>query len=76
MKARFPIGLTFELWRGKDKKLRTITDILTTTNQAGEVVSIRYQTQHEFFNQLVTDSDVTDTAIARSLGNEGIKPYL
>ena len=67
MKPRFKIGTVFIRHSKKIKVPETIVDILTTTNSAGEIVSIRYVTEHNFFGQMVTDKDVCDTTIARSL---------
>jgi hypothetical protein len=63
MTPRYAIGQQF-MSRGKFPRLCTVTDILTTTNSNGVVVKIRYVAEHEFLNQIVTDSDVSDTAIS------------
>jgi hypothetical protein len=60
---RFSIGTKFKT-RGKVPRICTVTDILKTYNSAGELVQIRYVSTHEFFGQIVTNHDVTDTAIA------------
>lgn len=75
MRARFPIGLQFVYHGDRFKKINTIVDILTTTNSKGEVRMIEYVTEHPFCGGVVSQT-FGDTAIARSLGNEGIKPYL
>lgn len=67
--ARFPIGTQY-LTRGKHKDLCTVVDILKTYNNAGDLVSIRYVTAHEFCGQVVTDSSVVDTTIAMGLTPE------
>lgn len=67
--ARFPIGTKY-LTRGKRKDLCTVVDILKTYNNAGELVSIRYVTAHDFCGQQVFDYDVVDTTIAMGLTPE------
>lgn len=74
-KPRFPIGLQFVYYADKQKRVHTILNIYTTRNVAGNVVKIEYLVEHEFCGQRLTELMI-DTAIARSLGNEGIKPYL
>ena len=64
MKARFEIGTQF-IRRNSKCRVETVTDILKTTNNAGELVKIRYVATHEFMGQIVTDHDVLDTTIAR-----------
>lgn len=63
---RFKIGTTFNT-PGKYPRLCTVTDILRTYNNAGELVRIRYQATHEFMGQSLTDRDVIETTIARNL---------
>ncbi|MNK14374.1 hypothetical protein D3C87_324920 [compost metagenome] len=67
--ARFPIGTQY-LTRGKRKDLCTVVDVLRTYNSAGELVSIRYVTTHDFCGQSVKDHDVVDTTIAMGLTPE------
>jgi hypothetical protein len=69
LKARFPIGTQY-LTRGKRKDLCTVVDILKTYNNAGELVNIRYVTEHEFCGQMVRDRDVVDPTIAMNLTPE------
>lgn len=64
---RFPLGTKFTT-RGKQARVCTVTDFLTTTNLAGEVVSVRYVATHEFCGQTVIDHDVAEATIARSQG--------
>ena len=64
--ARFAIGTMFET-RHKRPKLCTVVDILTTYNNAGELVSIRYVATHEVLGQTVIDRDVVETTIAMGL---------
>ena len=65
-KTKYPIGLRFIRATGKRKDVETITDILTTTNNKGEVVSIRYVAAHDFAGQTVMDRDIPPSTIARS----------
>ena len=66
MTPRFAIGTTFKS-HGKHPKTLRVSDILRTYNAAGELVRIRYEAQHEFMGQIVTDHDVCETTIARNL---------
>lgn len=61
---RFAVGTVFTPLR-KQAELCTVTDILTTRNLAGDIVKIRYVATHLFYGQVVTDSDVIETTIAR-----------
>ena len=69
MAHRFDIGTQYKPVR-KHTYLVTITDRLTTTNEAGEVVKSRYVGTHEFCGQTVTDYDISDTEIARGLAGQ------
>jgi hypothetical protein len=62
---RFKIGQQFI--RYASRRVCTIVDIHRTYNQAGELVKLRYVTTHELAGRTVTDYDVVDTTIARSL---------
>lgn len=73
MTPRFAPGTTF-MTRGREPKLCTITDVLTTTNLAGEVVAIRYVATHEFAGQTVTDHDVLETTVL--MGRQKAKVWL
>jgi hypothetical protein len=74
--ARFPIGLTFSYKRGKaPAREYRITDILTTRNNAGDVVRLEYETVHLFLGQRVIETMV-DTTIARSLAPEVLALYV
>lgn len=66
MDAKFPIGTRYKT-RGKTKHLCTVTDILKTYNNAGELVKTRYVSTHEFLAQEITDHDVLETTIAMGL---------
>ena len=74
---RFAVGTQYYPVR-KNTYLVTITDRLTTRNEAGEVVKTRYVGTYPFMGQTVTDYEITDTEIARGLHNynqlQEIKP--
>jgi len=64
----YPIGYQFIRMGGARRKrqVETITDVLTTTNLAGDVVKTRYVATHEFCGQTITDCDVIPTTIDRA----------
>lgn len=62
---RFPIGTTFTPSGRKYPHLCTVTDFLVTRNLKGEVVATHYVATHSVLGQLITNSDVLDTTIAR-----------
>lgn len=66
MNPIFSIGTQFK-HIGKISRICTVTDIYTTTNIAGEIVSIRYVATHEFAGQIVTERDIPAATIARGL---------
>jgi hypothetical protein len=66
MTPRFTIGQQFYT-RGKNQRLCTIEDILSTYNANGELVRIRYVATYEFVGQLVRDYDVPDSTVAMGL---------
>jgi hypothetical protein len=69
MKARFPIGLEFDLRIGNGVIQKTkVIDVLTTSNSSGIVVEIKYLTTHIFCGCHVAEV-MNDTKIARCLGN-------
>ena len=49
--------------RGKHSQLCTVVDVHTTCNQKGEIVKVRYVSEHVFLNQIVRDKDVVKTTI-------------
>ena len=51
----------------KNPGLHTVTDVFTTRNLAGALVSIRYVSTHTFLGQALTGYDVADATIARGL---------
>ena len=64
---KFPIGTQFMSTGGKNKKVCTVVDHLTTTNSKGEVVSLRYVAMHWFMGQQMLDANVCETTIARNV---------
>lgn len=75
MEPKYSIGTQFQS-HDKHSKTCTITDILKTYNSKGECVKLRYVTTHEFLGQTVTDHDVVETTIARSLFNKNERYYI
>lgn len=63
---QFCIGLEFIRHYADSLRVRTIVDIHTTRNHAGEIVKIAYVTEHDFCGQTVRESDVPEATIARS----------
>jgi hypothetical protein len=51
------------LTRGRYPKICTVVDVHTTYNQKGEIVKVRYVSEHVFLNQIVRDKDVHKTNI-------------
>lgn len=49
------IGTTFIKLGDKQKRVNTVIDIYTTTNQAGNVVKTEYLCVHDFCGQKVTE---------------------
>lgn len=65
----YPIGTKYQT-RGKVKRICTVVDILKTYNAAGELVKVRYVSEHEFCGQMVRDYDVVAVTIARGIISE------
>jgi threonine dehydrogenase-like Zn-dependent dehydrogenase len=63
---KYNIGQQYKTM-GKHSKVCTIIDIYKTYNTNGEMVKLRYVSQHEFCGQIVKDDDVVETTIARGL---------
>lgn len=63
---KFNIGQQYKT-RGKHPRVCTVIDIYTTYNYKGEIVKLRYVSQHEFCGQLVIDDDVLETTILRGM---------
>jgi hypothetical protein len=67
---KFKIGQQYKTM-GKNAKVCTIIDIHKTYNSNGEMVKLRYVSQHEFCGQILKDDDVVETTIARGLIENG-----
>jgi hypothetical protein len=63
---KFKIGQQYKTG-GKHPKICTVIDIYKTYNSNGEMVKLRYVSQHEFCGQMVIDADVPEATIARGL---------
>jgi hypothetical protein len=72
LEARFEIGTQFKS-PGKYGAINTVTDIFKTYNSKNELVSIRYQSQHELMGQVVTNNEVADSTIFRNLIKQPLK---
>lgn len=64
---RFPLGTKYTPIGRKHKILCTVTDFLRTYNSAGELVGTCYVATHDFCGQVMRESDVCETTIARGL---------
>ncbi len=64
--THFPVGTVFQTG-GRSPRTCTVTDRLTTTNLAGQVVAVHYVAAHQFMGQTVTDNAVVRTTIAKGL---------
>jgi hypothetical protein len=62
----FPIGTQFTT-RHKHPKTCVVVDRLTTRNESGDIVSLKYVCTHQFMGQTLTSYDVPETTIA--MGN-------
>lgn len=69
IEQRFPIGTKFTPKR-KHAAECTVVDVYRTYNSAGELVKLRYVTQHQFLGQTLTNYDVVDATIAIALGTQ------
>ena len=63
---KYEIGTQY-LPMAKHPKLSTVTDFLTVTNSAGEIVKTYYESQHEFMGQMITNHEVCAATIARGI---------
>ena len=52
---------------GKNSKVCTVINVLTTHNLAGDLVAIRYVTTHDFMGQKIISNSVLQTTIAMRL---------
>ena len=58
----FPVGTKFTP-RGKNQRVTTVIDHLTTTNIKGEIVKFRYLCESNILGKPVRNSDVVHTTI-------------
>lgn len=65
-KEQITVGTQFYRYGRKHKVLETVIDIHTTYNLAGQIVNVRYVTEHELMGQKVIDYDVVAVTIQRS----------
>lgn len=63
---KFEIGQQYKTM-GKHPRVCTVIDIHKTYDSKGEMVKLRYVSQHEICGQLVIDTDVVETTILRGL---------
>lgn len=61
---KYSVGQQYKTM-GKNPRVCTVVDIHKTYNLAGEMVKLRYVSQHEFCGQVMIDSDVVETTITR-----------
>lgn len=61
MLAKYAIGTEYTNRRGQ--RCRVI-DVWRTYNAAGDMVKLRYVTEHKFCGQMVRDTDVVETTIS------------
>jgi len=66
MTSEIKIGQKYRT-RDKHPRICTVTDILRTYNNAGQLVSVAYVTQHEFAGQTITDYNVPAATINRGM---------
>ena len=65
-KQQYAIGTQY-LPMAKHPRLSTVTDFLTVTNSAGEVVKTYYESTNECMGQTVTNHEVCAATIARGI---------
>ena len=63
----YAIGTTFKKVGRKHTQVETIVDVLFTRNLKGDLVRIRYISEHEFLGQKIKDCDVIHTTVSRGL---------
>lgn len=64
--GKFPIGTQYMPMR-RNTRLCTIVDIHKTYNNDGDLVKTTYVATHEFCGQTITETDVSETTIARGI---------
>jgi hypothetical protein len=62
----YTIGTQY-LSHGKHPVLCTISDILTTFNSKGDLVSTRYEAIHLFLGQTVSETNIVAPTIAKGI---------
>lgn len=62
----YTIGTQY-LTLGKHPVLCTVSEILTTYNSKGALVNTRYESTHQFMDQLVSETNIVATTIARGI---------
>lgn len=63
---RFPVGTQY-MSSGKHPHLCIVIDVYVTRNLAGEMVSMRYVSEHHLAGGVVRDYDVVDVTIAKGI---------
>lgn len=63
---RFPVGTQY-MSSGKNPRLCTVVDVYVTRNLAGEMVAMRYVSEHDLMGNKVLDYDVVDVTIAKGI---------
>ncbi len=56
--------------KGEPRRVRTVVDIYSTYNHAGELVRITYVSEHDFLKQKIKVEDVPAATIIRGLIEE------
>ena len=64
--GKFPVGTQY-MPRRRNTRLCTIVDIHKTYNNDGDLVKTTYVATHDFCGQTITESDVSETTIARGI---------
>lgn len=61
------IGMEFYRYTGKNPVKAKVVDVHTTTNLAGEIVSVYYVCEHEFCGQVIKSTGIPAAMIIRNL---------
>jgi hypothetical protein len=62
---KYPQGTRFIRRGDKQRRICTVFDYHTTRNLSGDIVKQRYCVGYEIAGHILTDSDITETTIAR-----------
>jgi hypothetical protein len=62
---KYPQGTKFIRRGDRHKRVLTVIDYHTTRNISGDIVKQRYCAGYEIAGHILTDSDITETAISR-----------